>query len=66
MRPPLHPPSSLSREQKDLYDDIKRVVKENPGCFTVARQDGALIGGSTRCCLSGIRSARLGHEQNNV
>ncbi|MGA2020547.1 MAG: hypothetical protein ABSH02_08165 [Candidatus Sulfotelmatobacter sp.] len=44
MRLPLLPPSSLSNEQKDLYDDIMGVVNENFGSFMTARKDGALIG----------------------
>ena len=44
MRLPLLPPSSLSSEQRELYDDIMSVVKENFGSFIVAREDGALIG----------------------
>ena len=44
MRLPLLPPSSLSGEQKELYDDIMGVVKESFGSFIVTRQDGALIG----------------------
>ena len=41
---PLRPPSSLSSEQKELYDDIMGVVNENFGSFVTAREDGALIG----------------------
>jgi 4-carboxymuconolactone decarboxylase len=44
MRLPLVPPSSLSSEQKDLYDDIMGVVNENFGSFVTTREDGALIG----------------------
>ena len=44
MRLHLLPPSSLSREQKELYDDIMGVVNENFGSFVTAREDGALIG----------------------
>ncbi len=44
MRLPLLPPSSLSGEQKELYDDIMGVVKESFGSFIAAREDGALIG----------------------
>ena len=44
MRLPPLPPSSLSSEQKGLYDDIMDVVKERLGSFIVAREDGALIG----------------------
>ncbi|MGH9355776.1 MAG: carboxymuconolactone decarboxylase family protein [Terriglobia bacterium] len=44
MHLPLLPPSSLSSEQKELYDDIMDVVKESFGSFIVTRQDGALIG----------------------
>ena len=44
MRLHLLPPSSLSREQKALYDDIMGVVNENFGSFVTAREDGALIG----------------------
>ena len=38
------PPSSLSRAQKALYDDMMGVVNENFGSFVTAREDGALIG----------------------
>ncbi len=44
MRLPLLSPSSLSSQQKELYDDIMGVVKERFGSFVVAREDGALIG----------------------
>ena len=44
MRLHLLPPSSLSSEQKELYDDIMGVVNENFGSFVTAREDGALIG----------------------
>jgi 4-carboxymuconolactone decarboxylase len=44
MRLPLLSPSSLSREQKDLYDDIMGVVKANFGSFVATWKDGALIG----------------------
>lgn len=44
MRLPLLPPSSLSSEQKELYDDIMGVVQENFGSFISTREDGALIG----------------------
>jgi Enoyl-CoA hydratase/isomerase len=44
MRLPLLPPSSLSSEQKELYEDIMGVVKESFGSFIAAREDGALIG----------------------
>jgi 4-carboxymuconolactone decarboxylase len=44
MRLPLLPPSSLSGEQKALYEDIMGVVKESFGSFIAAREDGALIG----------------------
>jgi 4-carboxymuconolactone decarboxylase len=44
VRLPLLPPSSLSSEQKDLYDDILGVVNENFGSFITEREDGALIG----------------------
>ncbi len=63
MRLPLLPPSSLSSEQKDLYDDIMGVVNENFGSFMTARNDGALIGPFN---LSSFRSRSLGHEQDDV
>lgn len=44
MRLPLLPPSSLSAEQKILYDDIMAVVDESFGDLVAARKDGALIG----------------------
>jgi 4-carboxymuconolactone decarboxylase len=44
MRLPLLPPSRLSTEQKELYDDIMSVVKESFGSFIASREDGALIG----------------------
>jgi len=44
MRLPLLPPSSLSREQKGLYDDIMKIVDEHFGSFTIKRADGALMG----------------------
>ena len=44
MRLHLLPPSSLSSEQKELYDDMMGVVNENFGSFVTAREDGALIG----------------------
>ena len=44
MRLPLLPPSSLSLEQKGLYDDIMGVVKGSFGSFITAREDGALMG----------------------
>ena len=44
MRLPLLSPSSLSREQKDLYDDITEVVDAHFGSFTIKRKDGALMG----------------------
>ena len=44
MRLPLLPPSSLSSEQQELYDDIMDVVKERFGSFIVTREYGALIG----------------------
>ncbi len=43
-RLPLLPPSTLYREQKELYDSIMDVVKESFGSFIVTREDGALIG----------------------
>ena len=44
MRLPLLLPSSLSAEQKALYDDIMGVVNDSFGSFVASRQDGALIG----------------------
>ena len=44
MRLHLLPPSSLSGEQKELYDDIMGVVNKSFGKFVTAREDGALIG----------------------
>ena|SRR5271170_4293929 len=44
MRLPLLPPSSLSDDQRALYDDIMGVVNESFGSFVSMRQDGALIG----------------------
>jgi 4-carboxymuconolactone decarboxylase len=43
-RLPLLPPSSLSSEQKELYDDIMEIVSASFGNFISARDDGALIG----------------------
>jgi 4-carboxymuconolactone decarboxylase len=43
-RLPLLSPSSLSSEQKKLYDDILEIVKGSFGSFISARADGALIG----------------------
>jgi 4-carboxymuconolactone decarboxylase len=44
MRLPLLSPTSLSGEQKELYDDIMEVVSKNFENFTVMRKDGALMG----------------------
>jgi 4-carboxymuconolactone decarboxylase len=44
MRLPLLPPSSLSSQQRELYDDITGVVKESFESFIATRKDGALIG----------------------
>jgi 4-carboxymuconolactone decarboxylase len=44
MRLPLLSPSSLSSEQKKLYDDIMTVVNKSLGSFIAMRDDGALIG----------------------
>ena len=43
MRLPLLPPSSLSGEQKELYDDIMGVMNESFGSFVATREDGVLI-----------------------
>jgi hypothetical protein len=43
MRLPLLPPSSLSGEQKELYD-IMGVMNESFGSFVATREDGVLIG----------------------
>jgi len=44
MRLPLLPPSTLSSEQKALYDDILSVANESFGSFVTMRRDGALVG----------------------
>jgi 4-carboxymuconolactone decarboxylase len=44
MRLPLLPPFAFSREQKELYDDILRVVTPRFHGFPIQRDDGALIG----------------------
>jgi 4-carboxymuconolactone decarboxylase len=43
-RLPLLPPSSLSPDQKDLYDDMVAVIEQNFGELVARRADGALIG----------------------
>jgi 4-carboxymuconolactone decarboxylase len=44
MRLPLLPPTSLSRDQADLYDDMAAVIEKNFGDLVARRKDGALIG----------------------
>ena len=44
MRLPLLPPTSLSSDQKNLYDDMVEVIEENFGELVARRSDGALIG----------------------
>jgi alkylhydroperoxidase family enzyme len=44
MRLPLLSPTSLTAEQKNLYDDIVAVIETNFGDLVARRQDGALIG----------------------
>ena len=44
MRLPLLPPTSLSSDQADLYDDMVAVIEENFGELVARRKDGALIG----------------------
>lgn len=44
MHLPLLPPSTLSPEQRDLYDDVMGVIKKNFGELMTSRKDGALIG----------------------
>jgi 4-carboxymuconolactone decarboxylase len=44
MRLPLLSPSSLSSEQKELYDSIMTVVNEAFGSFTIRNKEGALLG----------------------
>jgi 4-carboxymuconolactone decarboxylase len=43
-RLPLLSPPSLSRDQKDLYDDMVGVIEKNFGELIARRKDGALIG----------------------
>ncbi len=38
------PPSSLSPEQRELYDDMVEVIEKNFGELIARREDGALIG----------------------
>jgi hypothetical protein len=67
MRLPLLPPSSLSNDQKALYDDVMSALKESFESFIVAREDGALIWAVQRhVALSDVRPSRLGHEQDDV
>ena len=40
----LAPPSTLSGEQRALYDDIMGVVNKSFGSFVAMRQDGVLTG----------------------
>jgi 4-carboxymuconolactone decarboxylase len=44
MRLPLLPPSTLTPEQRDLYDDVMEVIKKNFGELITSRKDGALVG----------------------
>ena len=44
MRLRLLPPTSLSSDQKNLYDDMVEVIEENFGELVARRSDGALIG----------------------
>jgi 4-carboxymuconolactone decarboxylase len=44
MRLPLLPPSTLSPEQRELYDDVMGVIRKNFGELVTSRKDGALIG----------------------
>jgi 4-carboxymuconolactone decarboxylase len=44
MRLPLLSPSTLSSEQRALYDDVMEAVKGQFGSFVTMRKDGALIG----------------------
>jgi 4-carboxymuconolactone decarboxylase len=44
MRLPLLPPTSLSPDQADLYDDMAAVIEKNFGDLVARRKDGALIG----------------------
>lgn len=44
MRLPLIPPSELTPEQKQLYDDMRKGIATNFSAFTVEREDGALMG----------------------
>ena len=44
MRLPLLPPTSLSPDQADLYDDMVAVIEKNFGDLVARRKDGALIG----------------------
>jgi 4-carboxymuconolactone decarboxylase len=44
MRLPLLPPTSLSPDQAELYDDMVAVIEKNFGDLVARRNDGALIG----------------------
>lgn len=44
MRLPLLPPTSLSSDQADLYDDMVGVIEKNFGDLVARRKGGALIG----------------------
>src|SRR5258708_3270766 len=44
MRLPLIPPAELSREQKTLYDEMRKGIASNFNAFKVEREDGALMG----------------------
>ena len=44
MRLPLLPPTSLSPDQADLYDDMAAVIEKSFGDLVARRKDGALIG----------------------
>lgn len=44
MRLPLIAPQDLSKEQKPLYEDMKRGIAGNFNAFITLREDGALMG----------------------
>jgi len=44
MRLPLIPPSELSVEQKQLYDEMRRGIARNFNAFKVENDDGSLMG----------------------
>ena len=49
-RLPLVPPSELSPEQKELYDDIMGIVKKNFGSFIAVDGMVRSSGRSIPCC----------------